>query len=299
VSFGYDAANRRTTLGLPNGVSAAYAYDPASQLIGITYTLGSTVIGDLTYAYDDAGQRIAVAGSLARTGLPTAMSSATYDAANQITNGDGTSFSYDANGSLTGDGVSTYTWNVRNQLVGMSASSASFAHDAFGRRRSKTVSGSTTNFLYDGRNAVQELAGGNPSANLLTGLSLDETFTRTDSGGVRNFLADGVGSTLELGDGSGALQTHYLYEPFGGTSTSAAQAPIRCSLPVAKTTAPGCTSIGRDSTVPGCSGLLPKIRLDSGAGPPTCTRTWEQSTSIHESARADGPCMGQQCADIG
>jgi hypothetical protein len=59
-------------------------------------------------------------GTYARTGLPTAMEAATYDAANQITEWDSTAFTYDANGNLTDDGPTTYTWNARNQLTGLS-----------------------------------------------------------------------------------------------------------------------------------------------------------------------------------
>ena len=59
-------------------------------------------------------------------------------------------------------------------------------------------------------------------ANLLTGLGLDETFTRTDASGASTFLTDALGSTLELADGSGTLKTHYTFEPFGATTTSGA-----------------------------------------------------------------------------
>jgi RHS repeat-associated protein len=75
-------------------------------------------------------------------------------------------------------------------------------------------------FLYDGVNAVQELSGSTVTANLLTGLGVDEIFTRTDSGGARDFLRDGLGSTLALTDSSGTTQTQYTYEPFGNTTTS-------------------------------------------------------------------------------
>jgi hypothetical protein len=53
------------------------------------------------------------------------------------------------------------------------------------RRLSKTVGGTTTQFLYDGLNPVQELGPSTPpasplaTANLLTGLGADEYFTRT------------------------------------------------------------------------------------------------------------------------
>jgi YD repeat-containing protein len=75
--------------------------------------------------------------------------------------------------------IYTYTWNERNQLIGLTGgTSGSFAYDALGRRRSKTVGVTrsktvgvtTTNFLYDGLNFVQkQTSGGTPTANL-TGL---------------------------------------------------------------------------------------------------------------------------------
>jgi RHS repeat-associated protein len=91
-----------------------------------------------------------------------------------------------------------------------------------GRRIMKTVTGTTTGYMYDGINAVQELSGTTPSANLLTGLAIDETFMRTDAGGNRHFLSDALGSTLALTDDGGTTQTGYNYEPYGTTTTSGA-----------------------------------------------------------------------------
>ncbi len=65
---------------------------------------------------------------------------------------------------------------------------------------------------------MQELSGGTPTANLLTGLGVDEYFTRTDGAGTRNLLAGGLGSTIALADSSGTVQTEYTYEPFGATT---------------------------------------------------------------------------------
>ena len=69
---------------------------------------------------------------------------------------------------------------------------------------------------------MQELSSGTPTANLLTGLGIDEFFTRTDSVGVRNYLTDALGSSVALADGSGTVQTEYTYEPFGATTASGA-----------------------------------------------------------------------------
>jgi RHS repeat-associated protein len=221
VTIGYDNADRRTSLTLPNGIVVEYGYDDDSRLTGLTYKQGMSTLGTLTYGYDANGQRTSVGGSYARTGLPAALGSASYDDANQIASFGGTSLTYDDNGNLTSDGVRAYTWNARNELASLTGPvSGSFAYDAFGRRRSKTIGGTTTQFLYDGLNPVQELSGGSPTANLLTGLGIDEYFTRTDASGVRNFLTDALGSTVALADGSGTVQTEYSYEPFGGTTTS-------------------------------------------------------------------------------
>ena len=81
---------------------------------------------------------------------------------------------YDNNGNLISltdvDGTTDYTWNARNQLTDISGPSmtASFVYDGLGRREMKTIGGSTTEFLYDGVNPVQETDGVNVLANMLT-----------------------------------------------------------------------------------------------------------------------------------
>jgi RHS repeat-associated protein len=224
VAITYDDVGRRSSLTFPNGIVATYGYDGVSHLTSLAYTLASTTLGNLTYTYDAAGNRTSVGGSWARTGLPAALASATYDAANRIASWGATGFSYDPNGNLASDGVTSYSWNARDQLTDLSGGvSASFAYDGVGRRRGKTVSGTTTNFLYDGWNFVQEQSsGGTPTANLLTGLGVDETLRRTDSAGARDLLTDALRGTLELADASGTLQTHYTFEPFGATTVSGA-----------------------------------------------------------------------------
>jgi RHS repeat-associated protein len=218
VGFAYDGANRRTMLTLPNGTSTEYAYDVASRLTDLTYKAGSTVLGTLTYTYDAAGNRVGLSGTWARTGLPAAVSGATYDAANQqITFGNQT-LTYDLNGNLLSDGVNTYTWNARNELIAINgAVAASFGYDGLGRRRTRTINGTTTSLLYDGLNPVQE-QGGAAIANLMTGLVLDEFFTRTAAAGTQTFLSDGIGSTVALTDPAGSVQAGYTYEAFGATT---------------------------------------------------------------------------------
>ncbi|HEU4890865.1 MAG TPA: RHS repeat-associated core domain-containing protein [Vicinamibacterales bacterium] len=226
VTITYDEANRRSTLTLPNGVVATYGYDNANQLTSLTYDLGQTTLGTLTYAYDLAGRRTEVGGTWARTGLPQALSTATFDAANRMLSRDGQNFSYDLNGNLASDGLTSYTWNVRDQLGALTGGvTANFTYDAVNRRRGKTIGSTSRSFLYDGLTTVQELSAGTPTANLLTGLGMDEVFRRVDGTGTRDPLTDALGSTVALSTTSGAPQTSYTYEPFGATTVSGATSP--------------------------------------------------------------------------
>jgi hypothetical protein len=119
------------------------------------------------------------------------------------------------------EGINTYTWNARDELIGISGSglSAAFQYDSFGTRTARTVNSSTLNFLHDGGNVVQEQSDSLVIANLLTGLGVDELFTRTDSTGTSTFVTDALGSSLALLDNNGAVQTQYSYEPFGHGTT--------------------------------------------------------------------------------
>jgi RHS repeat-associated protein len=181
------------------------------------------VIGNLTYAYDSVGRRSIVGGSLAAINLPVPIAGASYDAANELTNWNGVAMAYDANGSMVSDGLHTYSWDARHQLASIdSGGTAAFTYDPFGRRTGRIVTGVTsTGFLFDGVNPIQELTGGTPSANLIAG-NTDEYFARADSSGTSSFLADALGSTIGLADASAAVQTQYTYDPFGGTSQSGA-----------------------------------------------------------------------------
>src|SRR5215467_6035797 len=219
VLLSYDNANRRTNLTFPNGILATYGYN-ARDLTDITFTKGTVTLGTLTYSTDGDGRRILVGGTWARTLLPPALASATYNANNQQTKIGTKTLTYDLNGNLTKDGNTTYTWDARDRLTATSASHATFQYDPFGRRTRKVIGHATTRFHYDGDNPLQELDGaGNIVANLFTGLGLDEFFTRSGSPGNRTLLEDALGSTLALADDTGIVQTSYTYEPFG---TSAA-----------------------------------------------------------------------------
>lgn len=221
VSFIYDSAGRRISMTLPNGITKNYSSDAASQLTEILFQGGALGTQNLAYTYDLAGRRVGVSGSLASTQLPAAVSSAVYNANNQLMQWGTTAMTYDANGNTLNDGTNSYVWDARNRLVSANNSGATFSYDPLGRRVGKTVLNTSTNFLYDGANPVQELNGTTPTANLLTG-GIDERFLRTDASGTYDYLTDALGSTVALTDSAGASQTQYSYDPYGSQSASGA-----------------------------------------------------------------------------
>jgi RHS repeat-associated protein len=206
-------------LTLPNGIIATYTYDVASQLTQLSYDNGTTNVGTLTYNYDNASRITSRAGTLFQSVLPAAVASTGYNAANQLTQWGSASPTYDLNGNLTSDGTNSYTWDARNRLTALTGI-ASFVYDGSGRRQSLTEGSTTLTGVYDGYDPVQEQSGGAVTANLLTGLRIDERFTRTESSTTSTFLIDALGSTVALTDSSAAVQTSYSYDPYGVTSTS-------------------------------------------------------------------------------
>jgi len=226
VQFGYDDANRRQSLTLPNGIIGSYGYDSANELTSIKYTTAAnSAIGDIAYVYDAGGARVAQTGNFAPDLLsPVTTTAATIDLNGRKTSFNGQALTYDKNGNMTSDGSRTYVWDARNRLVQIKQGTtvvASYAYDVAGRRSSKSLNGQSTLFLYDGQNAVQETQGASISR-ILTGLGIDERFARTDETSRGYFMVDALGSVLAVADPMGSVTQRYKYDPYGGVSSATA-----------------------------------------------------------------------------
>jgi RHS repeat-associated protein len=219
IGLAYDAANRKSSVTLPNGIVATPTFDAANQLLALSYDLSGTHIGDLAYTYDSAGRRITQSGSLATLNVPTSVASASYDAANRLTNWGGIALNYDANGNLTGSGTSTFSWNTRNQLTASSDGSGIFAYDSLGRRANRTVSGVATPYVHDGLNPAT--VGG---SSILAGQGLDDFYAETNSSATTSYISDGLGSTVAATNSSGAIVGNNSYGPYGTTTQSGSTA---------------------------------------------------------------------------
>ena len=219
ASIGYDAAARRSSLTLPNGVTVNYTYDNDSRITQLAYSANSVSLGGLTYSYDGDSRAVGKGGSLAAVNLPAAVSSNAYAISNAITKWNGVSASSDGNNNLATDPSTgaTYTWNERNQLRTLDGATRSFYYDAVGRRESYYDVGTSISYLWDGIIGIQV---DNPSLvqNLLTTLD-GEVLAVTTSAGTMVPIHDALGSTIGLVNSSGTIPTTFTYEPFGRVAT--------------------------------------------------------------------------------
>lgn len=90
-----------------------------------------------------------------------------------------------------------------------------------GRRVQKGSSGGTTNYLYDGRDIVEEVDNsGSVLARFTQSRNIDEPLAQLRSGITSYYESDGLGSVSSLTNSSGTIAGTYTYDSFGNLSAS-------------------------------------------------------------------------------
>ena len=226
TGYSYNAGGELTQTTLPNGVTETNTFDAAADLTGTSDATSGTSIGSAQYSYDADGRIRTATGSLATGSLPTAVSSETYNADDELTAFNGTKLSYDSNGSLTSDGSNSYTWNPLNELASVTTPSAtsSYTYSPGGQQASVTSGAATTTGLYDGGTLVQQSSGGKAVANYLS-TGPGGLVQIQNSAGTTAPLVGQVGSTMALTNSAGKLATSYSYDPSGNTTATGTANP--------------------------------------------------------------------------
>jgi len=230
VNIGYDDANRRESLTLPNGIVTKYSFDNASRLLIMNYTKNSETVENVSYSADATGNRTSFGRINPQVPMPE-VANATYNEVNQVLTFIDKTFTYDKNGNMRTVrdtcGTTNYIWDVRDRLIeingftsGCRPLTASFKYDAMNRRIQKTINGRTIEYIYDGNDIVAEIENGVLSATYIRSLNIDEVFGRDGAEGTRYFIVDGLGSVMGLIDGNGLARTTYVYDPYGNTTIS-------------------------------------------------------------------------------
>ncbi len=140
---------------------------------------------------------------------------------------------YDNNGNtltkVTSAGTTTYGWDYENRLTSVTlpgtGGTLAFKYDGLGRRVQKAFSlGSTTtttNYLYDGYNAVADVdQNGIVLARYEHGPNVDQPLAQLRSGTTSYYEADGLGSITSLSTSTGTLANTYTYDSFGNLTAS-------------------------------------------------------------------------------
>ncbi|MFZ0817299.1 MAG: RHS repeat-associated core domain-containing protein, partial [Candidatus Sulfotelmatobacter sp.] len=132
---------------------------------------------------------------------------------------------YDANGNTLSDpSGKSYSWDFENRLVSAvvpGSGTVTFKYDPFGRRIQKASWLGTTNYLYEGRNLLEELdASGNALARYTQSPGLDQPLAELRSTVTSYYEQDGLGSVSALSNSAGALANTYTYDSFGKLAAS-------------------------------------------------------------------------------
>jgi RHS repeat-associated protein len=114
--------------------------------------------------------------------------------------------------------LTNYTYNDENRLTQISQGSTviAYTYDPFGRRISKNVNGTITNYVYDNDHIIAEYnSAGTLQTKYTHGPGIDEPLARTQNTTTYFYHADALGSIMALTNTSGKQAQVYTYNAFG------------------------------------------------------------------------------------
>lgn len=135
------------------------------------------------------------------------------------------SYAYDSHGNTTTKSDGTmYSWDFESrltQVVVPGTGRVTFKYDPFGRRIQKIAPSGTTNYLYDGKNAIEEVDNaGNVLARYTHEPRWDGPLAMLRGGVTSYYEQDGLNSVASLTSASGALVQTYTYDSYGKLTAS-------------------------------------------------------------------------------
>ena len=159
-----------------------------------------------------------------------------YDAAGRLVQDATRSYAYDDEGNLvtrtersTG-AVTRLVWNTDHTLRSVTSGgrTTTYGYDAFGRRTTSTVDGTTTSWAYSGSSVVAELTGTGSSAALVRSFTLlpssGDPLAATAADGTDTYtVLDRLGSVTALTDSTGAEVSRTRYSAFGQSHTTSSR----------------------------------------------------------------------------
>ncbi|HLK66747.1 MAG TPA: malectin domain-containing carbohydrate-binding protein [Bryobacteraceae bacterium] len=250
TNYSYDPVGRVSHVGhsigsAPPFQSFDYLFDTVGNRLQATEADGSQT----KWAYD-AVYQVTQETVVAPGGATTRNSVFTYDPAGNITtrtdNGVGITFQYNNLDQLLAVGTKTYTYDLRGNLASttdasgvttltfdsanrlatvvlpVGAGSASYTYDGENRRIAQTVTGSTSQFLWDPMSGVGDVVMEANGPSILASYNFGPSGVLWRAAGLSTsfYLHDGLGSTIGLTDLTGKLTDQYRYDAYGQRTLS-------------------------------------------------------------------------------
>jgi hypothetical protein len=184
-AYGYDANSNclwrenliestMSELYQANGASPAEGFDGLDRQTGFARGTLSQDYRSITSASRTQSWTLDGQGNWSSVTTDSTPEDLEHNAANEITS---EGFAYDTAGNLTSDGQFNYTYDAWNRLVRVETVGeapelvATYAYDGQGRRISKTVGETTTDYYYDTSwRVIEERQGGDVTAQYVYGL---------------------------------------------------------------------------------------------------------------------------------
>jgi RHS repeat-associated protein len=230
--FGYDADNRRTTTGNPNGVKSTTVYDGAGRVTSVTVqNTALATIASRVYVYQSAPVTLADQSLVATMTDQSGTTTYKYDGLNRLTSsttaaGIISSWAYDNDGNRTsttktGAATAYSAYNSADQLCWTSTTSTgvcasppsgatTYSYDASGNQSGDQIGATTLANSFNVFNQLTStlIGGTTTQANTYAGTSNTERL----SAGATSFLNGTLGVTSETTSGA---SINYIRDPSG------------------------------------------------------------------------------------
>ena len=130
-------------------------------------------------------------------------------------------------GSYQSGTVESFTYNLQNRLTGYQSSSttASYSYVANGLRKSKSVGGKTTGFVWDRGNVAAEMTG-STITNMYNYGPDGITEREKSNGEISIYLKNAHGDVTGISDEYGIPEERYQFDAFGNTQTETEPEPF-------------------------------------------------------------------------
>lgn len=185
-----------------------YYYDANYQLTRTDYPSVAPYNAEVhQWTYDSIGNRLTNTVNSTTKNYTYFKNGANPNNGQRLSNDGVIAYSYNPNGGTYGG------WNVAMQMANVGGTTNTYKYDFAGRRTSKKIVNSTTEYIYDGLNVIAER--GALLADFVFGPGIDEPLAMLRAGQVYYYAADGLGSIGSINNTTGTVQNTYAYDVWG------------------------------------------------------------------------------------